>query len=179
MSTGRQKPADQLKGNPHSAGATRGALTILAPRDPDSIIIPPTPVRLNGDAVEPGAAFAWDRWWSSDLSQIVDLQSDMLAMERWILAVDEWLRLKLIIDEQPTTEGSTGQLRVNPLATRLKEVEAVISKYEDQFGMTPMSRMRLGIKLGEAAASLSALLDDLDDDDAADDDGIEQYVVDA
>jgi hypothetical protein len=47
--------------------------------------------------------------------------------------------------------GSMGQPRLNPLASRLKDLEATIRETEREFGMTPLSRLRSGIGVGQAA----------------------------
>lgn len=159
MARGRVKPPDQLTGHRDTPGRERTGLITL--RAPDEVTIPPMPMKATDTGMVPlhdDAIAVWDSFWRSPLSKLVDLDGDMAALKRWILAWDEWVELKADFDKAPISAGSTGQDRLNPLATRIATVEDTIAKYEDRFGMTPMARFRLGIALGQAAGSLEDLM---------------------
>ena len=56
-----------------------------------------------------------------------------------------------------TTFGSTGNWALQPRLRLEERLSREIMAYEDRFGMTPLSRMRLGIAIGQAAESLDGL----------------------
>ncbi len=94
---------------------------------------------------------AWEAFWRSEVAGAVDLDSDLGRLRRWIRDVDEYERALREFRRKRLVAGSTGQLRLNPLAGRMKDLEASISAAENQFGMTPLSRLRLGVAVGQAA----------------------------
>lgn len=67
-------------------------------------------------------------------------------------------------------EGSMGQPTLSPYAKMIAPLESAIAKLEDRFGLTPDSRLKLGITFGEAARTLDDLNDDLTDDERGDHD---------
>ena len=93
----------------------------------------------------------WEDFWRSEVAKAVELDSDGYRLARWIRDVDEYERSLAVFRKQRLVAGSTGQPRLHPLAGRLKELEATIRETEKDFGMTPMSRLRLGIAVGQAA----------------------------
>jgi len=93
----------------------------------------------------------WEAFWRSEVSRAVDLASDGYRLERWIRDVDEYERTLRLFRAERIVVGSTGQPRLNPLAGRLKDLEASIRETEREFGMTPLARLRLGIASGQAA----------------------------
>jgi P27 family predicted phage terminase small subunit len=93
----------------------------------------------------------WEAFWGSEVARAVDLDSDLYRLERWIRDVDEYERTLDEYRQERLVQGSMGQPRLNPLAARLKDLEAVIRETERDFGMTPMARLRLGIAVGQAA----------------------------
>jgi P27 family predicted phage terminase small subunit len=100
----------------------------------------------------------WDAFWSSASARAVDPDSDAGRLIRWIQQVDEYERVRRVITAGPRgtrlVEGSQRQPVLNPLIPYLAELERQIAKAEDHFGMTPMSRLRLGITAaaGQVAA---------------------------
>lgn len=108
----------------------------------------------------------WEAFWTSPVAAAVDRRSDMARLERWITTCDEYERArKQLRAEGRIVRGSTGQPALNPLAQYISQLEAQIRSTETEFGMTPMSRLRLGIAVGEAARSLAELNAEIDDDD--------------
>jgi hypothetical protein len=84
----------------------------------------------------------WRSFFSSDIARAVDLKSDLEALERWALDVDEERSLRPAVREHPTIASREGTV-LNPLATRLEALAASIEAAEEAFGMTPMSRAQM------------------------------------
>lgn len=118
----------------------------------------------------------WETYWRSSVAEIARHSGDvdLPGLQRWILNLDEWTRAMRAFRRRRIVLGSTGQARLNPLATYLTQREAAIRDAELSYGMTPMSRLKLGIAVGQAkltAAALNAALeapDDADDELGAD-----------
>lgn len=150
----------------------RTAAVVPMLRD-DSKLVPPAPPGILKLARE-----RWETFWLSDVSRAIDPMSDLPRLHRWIGDTDEYDRLVKAFRKTPLVKGSTGQPVMNPIAGRLAQLESAISKAEAEFGMTPLSRMRLGIATGEAARSLADLnASILDQHDDTDDDGDTRLVV--
>jgi|TARA_R100000231_G_scaffold60972_1_gene49727 P27 family predicted phage terminase small subunit len=127
---------------------------------PDQLaIVPKAPTGLLKKSKE-----RWQVFWESPVSKMVDMNSDMPALERLFFLYDERLRASRGFRRQRMVEGSQGQLVVNPLAKLFKDFDAEIRQLEDRFGLTPMARMRLGFTFGEAAGSLTNLNKLLEED---------------
>ena len=58
--------------------------------------------------------------------------------------------------------GSRGQPRLNPLASYEAQLTREIERGMEHFGMTPLSRFRLGIEAAEGADGLARMRDQLD-----------------
>jgi P27 family predicted phage terminase small subunit len=98
----------------------------------------------------------WLTFWSEPICQLVQ-DADLPALRRLFTLYDERGRLQAEYRKQRMTTGSTGQLVVNPAAAAIASLDTRIKELEAQFGMTPASRLRLGITLGEAARSLEQM----------------------
>jgi hypothetical protein len=76
--------------------------------------------------------------------------------------VDEYEHALAAFQKNRLTTGSTGQLVLNPLAGYLRRLETVLAAAAVEFGMTPLSRLKLGLTAGQAqltAHQLNRLLD--------------------
>ncbi len=101
------------------------------------------------------ARTAWDRFWDSVVAQQV-IPSDYGALVRWIEAVQERADLQAAISRiGVTVEGSKKNVRMNPLYNRLNRVEQIIADAEQEFGMTPLARNKLGYVVGQHALTAS------------------------
>lgn len=112
----------------------------------------------------------WAAYWSSQVSQAVDRAADAQRLERWIHAVDQWHRANKTLRRFPLVKGSMGQPVLSPLADYVSKLERTIATAEEEFGMTPRARLRLGLHvadLARTAADLNAMI--TDDDEAPDD----------
>jgi P27 family predicted phage terminase small subunit len=150
----RQKPAELLqgKGSRHTGSQS---LTLVAD--------PTRPIPLPPSGLRKSARDAWLAFWRSDMAALVKDESDMDALRDWALCLSERDRLRVIVKRHPLVQTTKGTLMENPVARLISRYTAQISRYQDQFGLTPLSRLRLGIALGAAAETLAALDASIDD----------------
>ena len=132
-------------------------LTLSRPSLPS---VPPAP---NG--LLKSTELRWAAYWSSPVSSAADPVTDRPALERLFQCYDEHDRVGRAFRKQRTTEGRDGGERVNPLLTYLRYLGVEITKLEDRFGLTPRSRLALGVTLGAAKRSLSDLITEVGYDD--------------
>jgi P27 family predicted phage terminase small subunit len=123
------------------------------------------PVVPSGSRLVPSADGSWreqtvERWvqfWGSPLASQVE-SSDEGAFRRLFWIYDELDRLRQAIEETGrVVEGSQGQPRPNPLYKQVESFQAEARQMEDRFGLSPLSRLRLGITFADAQASLDGL----------------------
>lgn len=99
----------------------------------------------------------WDTYWDSDISQMTQ-SVDLPALERLFQYYDETERasrtLRKLGSKGLLSKGSTGQPKINPLIELMLKLEEKILKLENELGLTPLSRQRLGIAFGEASMSI-------------------------
>jgi hypothetical protein len=107
---------------------------------------------------------AWAGFWASPLAGLV-VDSDLPALRRLFELYDERARSWRGYRRRRLVEGSQGQPVLSPLFRAAMALEAEIRPLEDRFGVTPAARLKLGIRLGEAARSLEDLVRDLDEDE--------------
>ena len=107
----------------------------------------------------------WESFWRSTVSQAVDYVSDRPRVERWIRWLDEWGRTyRKLRKAELVTTGSMGQQRLNPRAGYLALCEDGVQKAENDLGLSPMARLKLGITLGRAQMTVADLRASLDQD---------------
>lgn len=142
----------------------------LVERKPADVVIPAPPPSLLKASKE-----RWESYWHSAVSSAADLQADWGVLERWIRSVDEWHRAYRDFRKARTTEGSTGQLVLSPLAKLIRQLEAEIARAEHELGLTPMARLKLGLTAGQARLTAEQLNRSLSegDDDSPEPDAIE------
>lgn len=124
-------------------------------------IVPPYPKGLLK-----GTKSRWDLFWRSDVSSLVT-DADMPALWRLFELIDERERCMTSARKGRLVKGSTGQPVLNPLYKHVQSLESQINTLEERFGLTPMSRLKLGVKFGEAQRTLADLNADaeaIDDD---------------
>ena len=107
---------------------------------------------------------AWAVFWGSELAARLVLPTDRPAVRRLFTLYDERARALSAYRAERLTTGSTGQLVLSPMAKMIQVCDGEIRQLEDRFGLTPLSRLRLGVTLGEAARSLEELNRSLADD---------------
>lgn len=108
---------------------------------------------------------AWQLYWTSELSDHVDRTADLYRVERWIRVVDTAERAWRTCQQDWVALGSMGQVRLNPMFKVVEFCEAQLKVAEEQLGMTPLARARLGIAFGEAASALDKLQDAMNEPD--------------
>ena len=88
----------------------------------------------------------WRTFWLANAAAAVDPTSDMARLVRWIHAADEYERAVRVIRKSRLVRGSMGQPVLNPLVSYCSQLEAMITRTEKEFGMTPLARARLDLK---------------------------------
>lgn len=132
----------------------RGAVAVLVPALPTELRRP-----------LPATVEKWEAYWHSPVAQIA-LESgglDLAGLQRWIINVEEWHRAMRAFRSRRIVTGSTGQPRLNPLASYLSEREAAIRDAEQHYGMTPLARLKLGVAVGQARLTAQELNRALED----------------
>jgi len=104
----------------------------------------------------------WEAFWVSPLAQLV-IPADLPALCRLHDLYDFRERAATGFRKRPLTEGSQGQSVLNPLAAEMHADGREITTLEDRFGITPMARLKLGVKFGEARQALADSWDQGDD----------------
>ena len=95
------------------------------------------------------ASNLWASFWSSDLSQVVEMDTDVNLVGRWIRYVDQWYRAMDEFEARPMTAGSQGQTRANPIFKVIEALERFIKDAESNLGLNPLARSKLGIAIGQ------------------------------
>jgi P27 family predicted phage terminase small subunit len=104
-----------------------------------------------------GTRERWVEFWGSKLAANVEV-SDHGALRRLFRLYDEIDRMWEAIEETGrVVEGSQGQPRPNPLFKQVETFQAEARNLEDRFGLSPKSRLQLGITFADAHLSLAAL----------------------
>lgn len=162
-------PVPKKKEDRHRA-PKRPEIGIVKAKGAD-VVIPPAPVGILKASRE-----RWEAYWRSAVSSAVDLNADFGLVERWIRSVDEWHRAYRDFRKTRITEGSTGQLVLSPLAKLISQLESEINRCEQQLGLTPMARLKLGLTANQerlTAAALNKSLSEADDRSDREPDAIE------
>lgn len=114
---------------------------------------PSAPGGLSADG-----AMVWERLWRSKLACAWNRETDLCALTRYVLNLDKWVQYEAMVARVPMVKGSKGQLRPNPLAARMDALEGQLRFTEEQYGLTPASRIRLGIEVAAHQKSVAELL---------------------
>ena len=118
----------------------------------EGVVGPDPDVKWRSDTAE-----RWQEFWVSPLASSVE-SSDYGALRRLFWLYDELGRLIEAVEATGrVVDGSQGQMRPNPLYAQIEKFQAEARQLEDRFGLSPMSRLKLGITFADAHASLSAL----------------------
>ena len=109
----------------------------------------------------------WETYWDSDLSQMTQLV-DLPALERLFQYYDQIDRANRAIRKGGSKmllgTGSKGQQKLHPLIELVIKLEDKVIKLENELGLTPLARQRLGIAFGEASMSIHQLQEFLEKD---------------
>jgi len=110
----------------------------------------------------------WQEYWDSDLAQTAQ-KVDFPAFYRLFQFYDEVERANRMVlkmgNKGLLSVGSQGQPKVNPLIDLTIKLESSILKLEQELGLTPLARQRLGIAFGEAQIGFKQLQEFLKEDE--------------
>ena len=134
---------------------SRTNLKLIAQHDVQTVVIPEPPAGLDELRRE-----SWREFFESELSQLVN-GTDLSAVNRLWAYYQQHADLTAIFAKGRMVAGSTGQPRLNPALDGLMKLETAILRLENELGLTPSARLRLGITFADAASSLDALNDRL------------------
>lgn len=111
----------------------------------------------------------WKTFWESDQSRLVQ-PAHLPLLKTMFELQDERRRLLRVIGSLRLVPGSTGQPSLNPIYTRVRDVEKALLDLSAKFGGTPRDLHDLGISFGEAMKSLDELNREAKKDAAGGDD---------
>lgn len=146
MPAGRPRKPETIRQRTHQLPA----LTILPGQEQRPVPKPPVGLLASSRRI-------WRELFASPVARAIDLRADLFKLQRWIQAVDEYQRVSEVFRKARLVKGSTGQPVLNPLGTYLVNLESQITRMETEFGVGPLSRMRLGIATGQAALTADEL----------------------
>ena len=129
----------------------RSNLRLIEQHDPASVVVPDPPEGLSQSNLE-----SWDEFWHSELSQLVK-RTDLASVRRLWDYYQQHEDLTGIFAKGRMVAGSQGQPRLNPALDGIMKLEGAILRLENELGLTPSARLRLGITFADASNSLDAL----------------------
>jgi P27 family predicted phage terminase small subunit len=125
--------------------------------------IPDTPEGMSDRQLE-----TWRAYFESPLSALIK-ETDLPVVRRLWGYYQQHEELTNIFDRGRLVPGSTGQPRINPAHAALMQLDSAIHRLENELGLTPTARLRLGITFADATTSLEKLteraISDVTDDD--------------
>jgi P27 family predicted phage terminase small subunit len=129
----RQKAPDALI---YKRGGRYRPLQIVASGD--------RPIPKCPEGVSDEAQATWAAIWSSRLGAALG-DIDALVLGRWIIYLDSWHTAKADVAlKGSTVRGRRGGDVLNPSVRLMFRLEASMREIEKQYGLDPMSRLRLG-----------------------------------
>ena len=96
------------------------------------------------------SAFANERWrvlWSSPVARLLNLDVHGVALTHLFQLIDKrhalWREWETT---GPLVRLASGTVVVNPTWRVIRDLDAEIAHYEEQFGLTPLAQLRLGVE---------------------------------
>ena len=126
--------------------------------------IPEPPANLSVQQLD-----TWHGYFRSPLSALIK-ETDLPVVRRLWNYYQQHEELTNIFDRGRLVPGSTGQPRINPAHDAAMKLESAISRLENELGLTPTARLRLGITFADATTSLERLSARALDNSTSDDD---------
>ena len=108
------------------------------------------------DGMDHAQTESWNRYFGSELSALVQ-ETDLPVVRRLWTYYQQHSDLTAIFDKGRLVPGSQGQPRINPAHDAAMKLETAILRLENELGLTPSARMRLGIVMSAAHQSLDGL----------------------
>lgn len=92
----------------------------------------------------------WEGIWLTTTAEVWNSDRDLYlpALYRWIRLQDQLGLAHRAVQRLPMVAGSKGQMRRNPVFDSIPKLEDMIRRLDDQLGMTPLSRVRMGLPVG-------------------------------
>ena len=113
----------------------------------------------------------WATAWTSELGSYWLISTDVVVLRRVFDLRDRLAGIDETLDEEgPLSVGSMGQAVEHPLVRIANTLRTEIRNLEDRTGLSPMARLRLGVKVGEASRSLDDMNQRLRRDASTEDD---------
>lgn len=112
------------------------------------------------DGMDDTQTESWNRYFSSELSALVQ-ETDLPVVRRLWNYYQQHSDLTSIFDKGRLVPGSQGQPRINPAHDAAMKLETAILRLENELGLTPSARLRLGIVMSAAHQSLDSMNDRL------------------
>src|SRR2546425_6774404 len=139
------KPAERRVG--HHAEHKPVSLELVPVRQ----VVPEPPDGLNESALE-----SWDIYWRSDVARVAS-EVDLPVVRRYFVLLDQYERAIEVVNKAIVVKGSTRQIRTNPLADYALKLAGQLLRLEEELGLTPLARQRLGIAVAERYRPLDEL----------------------
>jgi P27 family predicted phage terminase small subunit len=139
------KPADRAQGH------RRRELSIVGAEEAPTIKVPRPPKGLAVDVRK-----AWAAYWRSPMARLAQ-DVDRPAITRLFRLYDQHERAMAALQVALVVKGSQGQVRVNPVADYVSKLEVQILRLENELGLTPMSRARLGLTIAQGQLTVEEL----------------------
>jgi P27 family predicted phage terminase small subunit len=147
---GSRGPLPKEEGLRQSRRSTTN-LKLIAQHDVTQTVVPEAPEGLDDARLQ-----SWRGFFESELSQLVN-GTDLAAVNRLWTYYQQHADLTNIFAKGRMVAGSQGQPRLNPALDGLMKLEGAILRLENELGLTPSARLRLGITFADATNSLDAL----------------------
>lgn len=133
--------------------------------------VPPMPSPASGKRWLAATVQMWEEIWLSSAAEVWNQDRGLYkaALERWIRLQDQLIQHHRAVQKTPLVPGSKGQPRRNPAFDGIPRLEDMIRRLDDQLGMTPLSRVRMGLPVGGTKESRTpdVAADELDNAEAA------------
>jgi len=139
------KPSERVAG--HRAREPGRVLELL----PAAVQAPDPPPGLTDQVL-----VSWESYWASDVAAAAS-EVDLPLIRRLFVMYDQYAQAIEVVNKAIVVKGSTGQIRVNPLADYAFKLAGQILRLEEELGLTPLARQRLGIAVAERYRSLDEL----------------------
>jgi len=128
------------------------------------------------DGLSPQRLDGWREFFESPLAGLVK-STDMSVVRRLWNYSQQHDDLTAIFEKSRLVSGSQGQPRMNPAHDALMKMEGAILRLENELGLTPSARLRLGITFADATNSLDSLNERIQSDLDVDDDALWEDVT--
>lgn len=117
-------------------------LTVYDENGNAEVIKPPDPPADVGDY----AREAWFAFFRSPVSALFDMDVHGEALRHWARLVHQRAWIWEEWRPAPVVKNRDKHIVTNPLWRTVRELDGEILRYEEQFGMTPLAQMRLGVE---------------------------------